>query len=121
MKSEEWPVAGSRRNPESNSAIVFWGIGLYQNFNGGYVFNSNWTANANHGPFYLNNNSTSNTNSSLGFRLATISYAQKFCGKVRKSRRRYNWDWCPSSNKGKQTKGIARLVRLKRKAKTRRY
>ena len=46
------------------------GIGLYQNFNGGYVFNSNWTANANHGPFYLNNNSTSNTNSSLGFRLA---------------------------------------------------
>ena len=54
-------MAGSRRNPESNSEIVFLGIGLYQNFNGGYVFNSNWTANANHGPFYLNNNSAVDT------------------------------------------------------------
>ena len=69
-KSVEWSVAGSRRNPESNSEIVFLGIGLYQNFNGGYVFNSNWTANANHGPFYLNNNTTSNAGGGLGFRLA---------------------------------------------------
>lgn len=44
--------------------------GDYQNLNGGYAFNSNWSSsNANYGPFYLNNNDPSNTNGSLGFSL----------------------------------------------------
>ena len=45
------------------------GIGLYQDFNGGYVFNSNWTANANHGPFFLHARSAGNAG---GFSLNSI-------------------------------------------------
>ena len=44
--------------------------GDYQNLNTGYAFNSNWSSsNTNYGPFYLNNNSPSNTNAALGFAL----------------------------------------------------
>ena len=45
-------------------------FGDYQNFSGGYVFNSDWTASAAHGPFYLGSNSPGDAYGSLGFRLA---------------------------------------------------
>ena len=45
-------------------------FGDYQWFNGGYVFSSYWGGVASYGPFDLNGSSTSDANSSLGFRLA---------------------------------------------------
>lgn len=45
-------------------------FGDYQNFNGGCVFDSDWTARAHRGPFYLHSYSAGYTYSGLGFRLA---------------------------------------------------
>jgi len=41
-----------------------------QNFNGGYVFYSHWGTSEYRGPFYLNSNTSSDSYSALGFRLA---------------------------------------------------
>ena len=69
--------------------MVYTGsLGDYQNFNGGYAFHTNWSSsNTNYGPFRLNNSDPSNTNGSLGFRLASLTIMARVHARMKERRR----------------------------------